>query len=158
MRFDLEVERRGIADAAHLLVVGFAHADRHALVRQVGQHQGQHIALSLDLVQFFFLLLDLFGVLLACLEKLLRRGPVPLRLSDLSAQLLALSPSVLENRQYLTARGVEPDECVQPLSKVVTAVRETSSDVLESLPQQYGIKHRVACPFRASFYKPRDAG
>ena len=157
-RLDLEVERRRIAHAPNLLVVGFAHADRDALVREVGQRQGQRVTLSLDLVEFFFLLLDLFGVSLTCFEKLLRGEPFPLRLGDLSAELLALSPSALENRQDLTARGVEPNECVQPLSKVSTAVRETSSDVLESLPQQYGIKHRVACPFRASFYKPGDAG
>ena len=104
------------------------------------------------------MLLDPFAESLTCREEFLRRESFPLGLGNLTAELLALATGVFENGQNLPARGIEPNEGVQQLSKANPAVPETCPDILWSLPQQDGVKHRVVCPFRASFYKPRDSG
>ena len=59
VRLRFEIEHSRLAMPPYFDVVGGALADRHARVRQIGQHQQRHVALVLDRVELHRQLLDL---------------------------------------------------------------------------------------------------
>ena len=152
MRARLEVERRRLAVAPDLGVVGVGAPDGDARVREVGQRQGQPVALGLHLRELRLVLLDARAVGLALGHQ--RRHVAGAAASasaaaaglagagDPLADLLPRAARLLQHREERAPLGVEADQVRQGVRGAGAARFEAGAHVVEAFAKQRGIKHR----------------
>ena len=141
VRQRLEVEGARLAVAPHLDVVGRALADRHRLVRQVGQREQRLVPLILRRVELNAELLDLLGARAVRLLDLRRVASQPLGPRDLVARRVLLPLQPLELGDQPPAGGFERGDLFERLVRVEAAAAQERPNRLDVVADIAGIEH-----------------
>ena len=144
----LEVEDGRVAVPAHLDVVRGLCAHRDALVRQVGQRHQDGVTRLFDVLKPGFPRRDRCRVSLTSHQQLVHRLPVAFRPSDPRSKLLLRTTGLLEHRDDLATRGVQPSQLPHQASEVRASLAEPRFDIRCRVAKQRGVEHGLhsTCP------------
>src|SRR5688572_10430956 len=150
MRLRRERERAGRAMPSDLDVVGRALPNRHAGVRDVGNHEKMTLPPLLDPVELAARFLDALRPLATDFLKGADVAPLPFRTARFLASRILLALESLDLRNQATAVRIECRKGLELLAQVHTAVLDRGANSGHVVSEEYRIEHAASILYLAS--------